>query len=181
LVGPGSWSVGEEFAYQKQTMRNVMAKNWAANGDFKPNEIDEILHLMDLVYSAPASNVFEAVQEFHKQAKTKSWYPKFRTAFPPPPETPGELNDCKLWSQEAFGFDAVKEYSGIPCPTLILFGENDECVNPKVCIPNIQAGFAKSGNSRLTVKVYPGAGHVLNGAGNQPEKDVEEWLVQNSR
>jgi len=179
LVGPGSWSVSEEFAYQKQTMRNVMAKNWAANGVFKPNEIDEILNLMDPVYSASASNVFDAFQEFHKQAKTKSWYTKFRTAFPPPPETPTELEDYQIFLQEAFAFDAVKEYSGIPCPTLIMFGENDECVNPKVGIPNIQTGFAKSGNSQLTVKVYPGAGHVLNCAGNQPGKDLGEWLAKN--
>jgi len=80
-----------------------------------------------------------------------------------------------MW-REAFAFDAVQEYSWISCPALFLFGGNDPQSYPGVAIKNIRAGFMKSGNSHLTIIVYPGAGHSLDGAGDKPKDDIEAWL-----
>lgn len=171
LIGPGSWSFSEERAYQKQTQPKIVASVFSD----QPGT-DEIAMLLERLFSAPDSEFFDTWLEFHKEAKGKPWYQKFKAAFPPPPESADELNDCKLLFQQGLAFDAVQEYSGIPCRTLVLFGGNDECVNPTVGMENIRAGFRKSGNARLTFRVYPGASHTLKGAGDQPQKDIKDWL-----
>ena len=179
LIGPGSWSFGEERVYQKQSLS--MPKICALVGITDRNEIDEVAGLYKKVECASDADFYEVSMQFNQEVKGKAYCQKIRRIFAPPPETPLELSDSKRMCQELFNFNAVQEYAGIPCPTLIMFGENDECVDPKVGIRNIQNGFKKSGNSKLTVKVYPGAGHGLNGAGDRPAQDLEEWLSQNSR
>jgi pimeloyl-ACP methyl ester carboxylesterase len=88
-----------------------------------------------------------------------------------------DLEDFKRLFREAFAFNAVQEYSAIHCPTLIMFGERDECVDPRAGLANIRAGFSKSGNSGLAVIVYPGAGHGLEGAGDKSKEDLLKWLT----
>lgn len=179
LIGPGSWSFGEERAYQKQAL--PMKKICANAGIAEPQVIDEIALLYEKVERAPDADFCEALVRFCEEAEGKAWCQKLRMVVPPPPETPRELSDFKRLIHEGSCFDAVQEYARIPCPTLIMFGENDECVDPKVGIRNIRAGFEKSGNSQLTVNVYSGAGHCLNGAGDQPAQDIEAWLTAIAR
>ncbi len=176
LIGPGSWSFSEERVYQRQS---IPLKNYLSRvGLTDQAAIDEFLKMFGKVYDAPDADVVDAYAEFHLQAKQKPWYPKVRVLIPPPPTDADELADFKRLYQEGFDFDAVKEYSSIRCPTLILFGEKDECVDPNVGIRNIRAGFRASGNTQLAVIVYPGANHGLGGAGDKPKQDILDWLAR---
>ena len=124
---------------------------------------------------APDDAFAEVYLEACESAKGKPWHPTILGLFSPP-ETPSEIREFKRAAREGFAFDAIEQYSAIRCPTLILFGEKDECVNPQVGVRRIRAGFRKSGNTKLSVIIYPGANHGLGGAGEKPKEDIMAWL-----
>jgi pimeloyl-ACP methyl ester carboxylesterase len=176
LIGPGSWSFSEERAYQRQTV--PLQKYASLAGISDSQQVDEFLAMYGKVYRAADADFVASYIAFHRDAKGKAWYAKAQLLVPPPPAKPDEFADFQRLFQEGFAFDAVKEYSGIRCPTLILFGEKDECVDPKTGIANIRAGFKASGNTNLEVIVYPNGTHSLAGAGDKPKRDLAEWLAE---
>jgi pimeloyl-ACP methyl ester carboxylesterase len=58
-------------------------------------------------------------------------------------------------------FDPVPVWQRVTCPVLLLFGELDGIVPPKESAPPIDRALKKAGNRDVTVKIFPGANHVL--------------------
>ncbi len=173
LIGPGSMTFGEERIYQRGTL--ALEKNLPFVGITKQSEIAEASAFWRKIDQAPDDAFADVYLDAHIDVKGRPWYPKFQ-AISSPPETPSEIREFKRAAREGFAFDAIEQYSAIRCPTLILFGEKDECVNPKVGVRRIRAGFRKSGNTKLSVIIYPGANHGLGGAGEKPKDDIMSWL-----
>lgn len=65
------------------------------------------------------------------------------------------------WIRFFVGFDPAPVLAQVKCPVLVLFGAKDTQVRPDLNKPVLEAAFAKGGNIRVTVKVYPDANHLF--------------------
>ena len=65
------------------------------------------------------------------------------------------------WMRYFISFDPAPVLAAVRCPVLAIFGERDTQVPPATNRPALEAAFAKGGNSRVTVKVYPEANHLF--------------------
>ena len=65
------------------------------------------------------------------------------------------------WMKFFVGFDPAPVLSQVKCPVLALFGERDTQVRPDLNRGPLEAAFAKGGNTRATVKIYPEANHLF--------------------
>ena len=65
------------------------------------------------------------------------------------------------WIRFFVGFDPATVFAQVKCPVFALFGEKDTQVRPDLNKAPLEAAFAKGGNTRVTVKVYPEANHLF--------------------
>jgi uncharacterized protein len=65
------------------------------------------------------------------------------------------------WMKYLVAFDPAPVLARVTCPVLALFGERDTQVRPDLNRPVLESAFARGGNSRVTVKVYPAANHLF--------------------
>jgi uncharacterized protein len=68
------------------------------------------------------------------------------------------------WMKYFVSFDPAPVLAQVTCPVLALFGERDTQVRPDLNRPALEGAFAKGGNSRVTVRVYPAANHLFASA-----------------
>lgn len=74
-------------------------------------------------------------------------------------------DDLKARSFQAsseMGFDPVTAYEQVTCPVLYLVGENDENLPAGESATRVGEALRRAGNPDYTVKVLPGASHMLN-------------------
>jgi uncharacterized protein len=113
------------------------------------------------------------------------------TILEPARGTPGETYfgeiDADLWRFFvrilSRPYDPAATLERITCPTLALFGERDVLVPAANCVPIFEAAFEKSGNSDLTIIVFPGADHRIR-LGDPPDfapgylEAMSSWIRQ---
>lgn len=76
--------------------------------------------------------------------------------------TPGAVLQYRTpWMRYFITFDPAPVLAAVRCPVLAVFGERDVQVPPSTNRAPLEAAFAKGGNSRVTVKVYPEANHLF--------------------
>ena len=68
------------------------------------------------------------------------------------------------WMRYFIGFDPAPILEQVHCPVLALFGGKDTQVPVALNQPALEAAFAKGGNHRVTVKVFPDANHLFQAA-----------------
>ena len=93
-------------------------------------------------------------------------------------------------------FDPTEALRKVNCPVLALNGSKDLQVEPEKNLALIKAAFAKSGNSRATVKRLEGLNHLFQTAGDQPDthyerieetiaplalRAISEWILSETR
>jgi fermentation-respiration switch protein FrsA (DUF1100 family) len=65
------------------------------------------------------------------------------------------------WMRYFVSFDPAPVLAAVRCPVLAMFGERDTQVPPATNRAPLEAAFAKGGNAKVTVKVYPEANHLF--------------------
>jgi len=65
------------------------------------------------------------------------------------------------WMRYFIAFDPATVLAMVKCPVLAVFGERDTQVPPATNKAPLEAALAKSGNTHVTVKVYPEANHLF--------------------
>jgi uncharacterized protein len=83
------------------------------------------------------------------------------------------------WFRTFLSYEPAEALAKIRCPTLVLNGELDLQVDPKLNIPAIEAAFQQSGFTNYSVQVLPKLNHLFQTAitGNVTEyADIEETI-----
>ncbi len=176
LLSPGAWRLADEYAYQDKThLLETMLQEIGLQDEARRVEAAGYFRKWR---DAAFRDDFEQAQAIAKEARSKPWFAAIeRFGLFTEPDDKAAAEQLKKASQEFRDYTPVTEYSWLTCPTLILFGEKDICINPTACEKNIRAGFEKSGNKRLSFITYPGEGHGLGGTKAAISDDIQKWLV----
>lgn len=80
---------------------------------------------------------------------------------PIPPNMPAAELQRRVGRSPDLAYDPIDDYARITCPILFLVGEDDPNT-PAEGATRIREALIRSGNTRSTVEVVPGAGHYIN-------------------
>ena len=124
-----------------------------------------------------------ALAEAQAAVDSISGEPFFEHAWTPPDLAAADLT----WRD--MDFDPEPIFSGVRCPTLLFYGEDDEWSPIDASIATWQRATAASGNRDVTIVRLPGTGHEPTRGGTGRIEDIDElyertlveWLVRVTR
>ena len=106
-----------------------------------------------------------------ESAKDSRWYPHARLDRILPSE-----ENRHNWSWVAT-WDPASHIAKIRCPVFLMFGDRDSDHPTSIAVEKWREGLKKAGNTRVTVMMFPGAGHGIrmregfSGSGRPPFAD----------
>lgn len=71
-------------------------------------------------------------------------------------------------------FDPAPAWEKVRCPVLAIHGAKDTSTSAEASVAVIRQGLAKSGNTDLTVKIFPRAGHRITVSDTGGRKEAEQ-------
>ncbi len=119
-------------------------------------EKSEALEVLDIYfrYLATGEGRSELVARM-EAARERRWYPLARLdRILPSDETRPNWSWVATW-------DPAPHIARINCPILLMFGDRDTDHPTNAAVQRWQEGLTKAGNDRVTLMVFPGAGHGL--------------------
>jgi uncharacterized protein len=93
----------------------------------------------------------EAAADLLAEAATEPWFPM---AYLPPELPPPD----QAWND--MDYDPEPTLSQVTCPTLLIYGADEECIPPDASKEVWRRAATVSGNSDVTVVDLPGCGHI---------------------
>jgi dipeptidyl aminopeptidase/acylaminoacyl peptidase len=174
LLSPGAWRLEDEYAYQDKT--HLVEQMLLGAGMRDEKQRVEAAGYFRKLRDAGFREEYERARTLCKEVRSKPWFPTIEPLglfFDPEDKTIAE--QLKKGLKGFRDFAPITEYSWLTCPTLVLFGAKDMCIDPTACEKNIRAGFEKSGNKKLTVITYPEEGHGISG--EKASETIEKWLA----
>jgi pimeloyl-ACP methyl ester carboxylesterase len=97
-----------------------------------------------------------------EEARRKRWFGFSYLPHSAPTET--ELRTGIRWRN--LDFDPTSYWERVKVPVLRIFGERDDRAPVDRSVARIREAFQRAGNTRYTIKVFPGADHGINLAPN---------------
>jgi pimeloyl-ACP methyl ester carboxylesterase len=100
----------------------------------------------------------QGAQPILNEARRKRWF-RFST-LPPTAPTETELKTSIRWSD--LDFDPVYYWERVTIPVLLIFGELEDRAPVDLSVKRIQEAFRRAGNTKHTIRIFPGADHAIN-------------------
>src|SRR5262245_1355509 len=99
----------------------------------------------------------QGAQPMLEGARRKPWF-EFSSLLSAPP-TEKELRTWIRWRN--LDFDPTSYWERVKVPVLMIFGEREHLVPVDRSVARIRDAFRRAGNTRNTIKVFPGADHGI--------------------
>jgi uncharacterized protein len=117
----------------------------------------------------------QGAQPMLEDVRQRRWFGFSTLPYPAPTET--ELKTSIRWRD--LDFDPVYYWERVKIPVLLIFGELEDRAPVTLSVKRIRQAFRRAGNTRYTVKIFPGADHTLSfvpeaGAEKQHSVEVNE-------
>ena len=134
-----------------------------ASGGAKADELDKQKKILTIAFELLDSST-DSSESFYDQFKAKARKIMGEDAKELEQDPATELAVQQLnspWFRYFATYDPVPALEKTTCPTLILIGEKDLQVDPKLNLPPIKAALAKSGNRDFTITQLDGLNHLF--------------------
>lgn len=147
ITSGGGTLVAEQEIYRAETQTR--------NAKFSEEEISEAVNLMKLKWDyALTGEDWEKYQSVAKKAQSKKWFSNIGAALD---------KDPKYWQfeRQLKGFEPTSFIKKLQIPVLVLFGENDDTVPPKVDSVIWENSLKEAKNKDYKITILPKLGHTL--------------------
>jgi pimeloyl-ACP methyl ester carboxylesterase len=164
MVVPLAASLSKEVAFiinvsgagvsPHQQMTYQMAEQMRRDG-FSPADVADAVAYINQKWDVArrGGEGWDALQAATDAARDKKWLARAQPAT--------KLDDIVPSWKMQMGYDPLPALEGVTCPVLAVFGEFDVSTPVQQTIENYEKASGKSGNTDVTLKVFPGADHAL--------------------
>jgi pimeloyl-ACP methyl ester carboxylesterase len=119
----------------------------------------------------------QGAQPMLEEARRKRWFEFSSLPSAPPTET--ELRTWIRWRN--LDLDPTSYWESVKIPVLLIFGERERLVPVDRSVKGIREAFRRAGNTKHTIKVFPGADHQITVALNQTASDQPSVAANKGR
>lgn len=115
----------------------------------------------------------QALQAFLDEAWRKPW--AAQTTLPHRVPTTEEIHSWLRWRN--LDLDPAIYWERVRVPVLALFGELDEAVPAAESARRVEEALRRGGNSDVTIRIFPGAGHTIESAPDFLSR-MKDWTLR---
>ncbi|HEY6401713.1 MAG TPA: acyl-CoA thioester hydrolase/BAAT C-terminal domain-containing protein [Blastocatellia bacterium] len=124
---------------------------------FSAREVSEATGALRRVHDFVRKGNPQGAQPILDEMRRKPWFRFSTLPYPAPTET--ELKTAIRWRD--LDFDPVYYRERVKIPALIIFGELEDRAPPDLSAKRIREAFLRAGNTKYTIKIFPGADHSI--------------------